>query len=130
MQEKILNEAYPIHTMTLKKSDTTMPNIQAILTHFETAIKAHPIATYIGIFNHYKHTSSLKEGHIAPHILDAQEIICCFGKDLSDPELLAVRPRSIGIAERQDDYVISFLKAPNPAANDAMIAWTTSLKDR
>ena len=129
MQTKSFKDEYPIYTMTLKKSETSMPNIQAILTHYETKIKEHPVATYIGIFDHYKHTTSLKEGVVSPHILDAQEVLCCFGKDLNNPEVLAVRPRAIGIAELQDEYVISFLKAPNPAAQEAMVSWTTSLKD-
>ncbi len=129
MQAKQFKNEYPIYTTTLKKSETSMPNIQAIMAHYELKIKEHPVATYIGVFDHYKHTSSLKDGVIAPHILDAQEVLCCFGKDLSDPEVLAVRPRAIGIAELQDDYVISFLKAPNPVAHDAMVLWTQSLKD-
>ena len=129
MQAKQFKDIYPIYTMTLKKSETSMPNIAAILTHYESKIKSHPVAIYIGIFDHYKHTASLEDGVISPHILDAKEVLCCFGKELKDPEVLAVRPRSIGIAERQDDYVISFLKAPNPAAQDTMVAWTEELKD-
>lgn len=129
MQTKLFKDEYPIYVMTLKKSETSMPNIQSILTHFETKIKEHPFAAYIGMFDHYKHTNAIEDGVVSPHILDAQEILCCFGKDLSNPEVLAVRPRAIGIAELQDEYVISFLKAPNPAATEAMVSWTTSLKD-
>ncbi len=127
MQTKILNDDYPIYTTTLQKSDTTLPNITAIITHFQEKITKHPVAVYIGIFDHYSHTASLKEGHIAPEILDAQNILCCFGKDLSNAEIVAVRPRSIAVVERQDDYVISFLKAPNPAANEAMEKWVKAL---
>lgn len=129
MQTKSFKDEYPIYTMTLKKSETTMPDIETILSHYEAKIKEHPVAVYIGIFDHYKHTSSLKDGVVSPHILDAQEVLCCFGKDLNDPEVLAVRPRAIGIAELQDAYVISFMKAPNPVANEAMVSWTESLKD-
>ena len=62
-------------------------------------------------------------------MLDAQNVLCCFGKSLEKAEVLAIRPRSIGIAEYQDTYIISFLKAPNPAANDAMVSWVHALKD-
>ena len=129
MQTKLFKDEYPIYTMTLKKNETSMPSISALITHFQTKIQEHPVAVYIGIFDHYRHTSSLQDGVIDTKLLDAQNILCCFGKNLENAEMLAVRPRSIGIAEYQDSYVISFLKAPNPAANDAMSAWTTSLKD-
>ena len=129
MQAKQFKNEYPIYTMTLKKSDTSMPNVGAVIEHFQNKIMEHPVATFIGMFDHYRHTDALKDGVIDPSILDAQEIICCFGKELVNPEVLAVRPRAIGIVERQDDYVISFLKAPNPNANETMVAWVESLQD-
>lgn len=36
---------------------------------------------------------------------------------------MAVRPRSIGIAETAEGLVISFMEAPMALANDAMEAW-------
>jgi len=129
MQTKLFKDEYPIYTMTLKKVETSMPSISAVIEHFQTKIQEHPVAVYIGIFDHFRHTTSLQDGVIDAKILDAQNVLCCFGKSLESAEMLAIRPRSIGIAEYQDSYVISFLKAPNPAANDAMSAWTTSLKD-
>ena len=129
MEFKQLKGEYPIYTMTLQKSATSLSDVNALITYFTQKVQAHPVATFIGIFDHYSHTSALEDGHVDPKILDAKNFICCFGKDLSDPEVLAVRPRAIGIVEYQDAYVISFLKAPNPAANDAMMTWTTSLKD-
>ncbi len=129
MQTKLLKDEYPIFTMILAKTATSMPNISAIIAHFQEKISEHPVATYIGIFDHYRHTASLEDGHIEPKILDAQNILCCFGKDLSNAEVLAVRPRSIAIVEYQDNYVISFLKAPNPAANEAMLKWVKVLQD-
>ena len=128
MKFKQLKGEYPIYTTTLQKSATSLKDVDAFITHFKTKILAHPVATYIAVFDHYSHTASLKEGHIEPDVLDAKNIICCFGKDLSNPEVLAIRPRSIGIVERQDDFIISFMKAPNPAANDAMIAWVEALQ--
>jgi hypothetical protein len=82
----------------------------------------HPVAIYIGLFDHYGHTASLENGTISPEIIDAKNILFCFGKELPAAEILAVRPRSIGIAEHKDDFVISFLKAPNPAANETMVS--------
>jgi len=129
MQTKLFKDEYPIYTTTLKKSETTMPNMSALILHYQTKIQEHPVATYIGVFDHFRHTSSLEDGVISADILDAQNVLCCFGKNLENAEVMAVRPRSIGIVERQDEYIISFLKAPNPAANDAMVAWTEALAD-
>ena len=129
MQTKLFKDEYPIYTMTLKKEETSMPSISALITHFQSKIQEHPFAIYIGIFDHYRHTTSIQDGVIDAKMLDAQNILCCFGKNLENAEVLAVRPRSIGIAEYQDKYIISFLKAPNPAATDDMVAWTQALKD-
>lgn len=47
-----------------------------------------------------------------------------------DGEVLAVRPRSIGIADMGDHFVISFMDAPMKPANDAMQAWALALRNR
>jgi len=128
MQQELFNLDYPIYTTTLKKVETNHRNVTDILTALQSKIEEHPVAIYIGVFDHYKHTTSLGEaGEVAAEILDAQNILCCFGKSLMDPKMLAARPRSIGVAELQDSFVISFLKAPNPAANEAMEKWVKSL---
>ena len=130
MQQEILNQDYPIYTITIDKKTTTYQNIPKILTALQKKIEAHPVATYIGIFNHYEHTSSLGEaGEIANEIIDAQNLLCCFGKSLMDPKMLAARPRSIGVAELKNSFIISFLKAPNPTANEAMQKWIKALQD-
>ena len=130
MQELPFKEEYPIYTMTLKKSKTTLRSVDEILNALLSKIKSHPVATYIGLFDHYKHTSCLNSGEISSEIVDAKNILFCFGKELQVPEILALRPRSIGIAEQKDKFVLSFLKAPNPAANEAMTVWVNSLNDQ
>lgn len=129
MHELLFKDEYPIFTMTLQKNETTYTTVQGILDALQAKIEAHPVATYVGLFNHYDHTSCLESGEVSSEIIDAQNILFCFGKELLVPEILAVRPRSIGIAERSSDFVLSFLKAPNPAANEAMIKWVESLRD-
>jgi hypothetical protein len=123
MTEALFKEKYPIHTISIAKDEAKYAAVETIIEAIETDIKAHPIATYIGLFDHYAHTSSLSDGEIAPQIHDAKNIIFCFGKELMDPMVLAVRPRSIGVADMGEHFVLSFLEAPNPAANQAMIAW-------
>ena len=130
MQKLLFKDEYPIFTMTLNKSETRHIDTSAILTELQANIDAHSVATYIGLFDHYKHTSCLESGHVANDIVDAKNILFCFGKELLVPEVLALRPRSIGIVERGEDFVVSFLKAPNPTANEAMIKWVKALQNR
>ncbi len=127
MTETLFKEKYPIHTIEIDKTEIRIAEMDDIIAHYRTRIEAHPVATYIGIFDHYAHTRSLEDGQISDEILDAKNVLCCFGKELPSPQMLAVRPRAIGIAEKEESFVISFLEAPHPAANDAMIAWTKDL---
>jgi len=123
-------EKYPVFTVEVKKEETTYKNVDEILAYIKAQIEAHPVAVYIGEFDHYGHTSGLAEGKIADEIKDAKNIICCFGKVLPKPEVLAVRPRSIGVAELSDSFVVSFLEAPNPDANAAMEKWVKGIANR
>jgi len=120
-------EKYPVFTLRIEKSETDYQTIDEIFTYLKVQIDLHPIATYIGEFDHYAHTSSLEAGEISDEIKAAKNLICCFGKVLPKPEVLAVRPRSIGVAEMEDAFVISFLEAPNPDANKAMEQWVKGL---
>ena len=43
------------------------------------------------------------------------------------PEVLAVRPRSIGVCEMKDSFVVNFLEAPNEMANKTMEDFVKSL---
>ena len=127
MKQIVVMEKYPVFTLEIGKDETARKNIDEILEYLKEQIDAHPVAVYIGKFDHYTHTSNLEVGEINPDILDAKNIICCFGKKLPKPEVLAVRPRAIGVAELADKFVVSFLEAPNPDANQAMINWVKGI---
>ena len=127
MKQTILMEKYPIFELDIEKSETKYKSIDEILDYLKEKIDNHKIATYIGEFDHYSHTKSLEEGKVADEILDAKNIICCFGKELPKATVLGVRPRSIGVAELKDKFIISFLEAPNPVANEAMESWIKGL---
>ncbi len=129
MKQITVLEKYPVFTLEIDKKETSYKNTDEILTYIRSQIEAHPIAAYIGEFDHYRHTSSLSEGKIGEEIVDAKNIICCFGKVLPKPEVLAVRPRSIGVAELADSFIVSFMEAPNPDANAAMEKWVKSIAD-
>lgn len=127
MKQITVMEKYPVFTLRIEKDETDYQSIDEIFTYLKVQIDLHPIATYIGEFDHYAHTSSLEVGEISDEIKAAKNLICCFGKVLPKPEVLAVRPRAIGIAELEDAFVVSFLEAPNPDANKAMEQWVKGL---
>jgi hypothetical protein len=128
MKQMSLMNKYPINALEILKEETYSQSVDDVLAHLKSKIDAHPVAVYIATFNHYAHTQSLQDGTLSSDILDAKNIICCFGKDLSNPFMLAVRPRTIGVVEMKNKFVISFMDAPNPQAHDAMVLWVNAIK--
>lgn len=63
------------------------------------------------------------------YIIKRKVIVFCFGKELPTPEVLAVRPRSIGVCELEDKFVLNFLEAPNDMANKTMEEFIKSIKE-
>lgn len=127
MKQTMLMEKYPIYTLEIGKDATTHKTMDGILDYFLAKINAHPIANYIALFDHFSHTKALAEGEMNPAIIDARNIVFCFGQKLPNPEMLAIRPRSIGVAEMADRFIISFMETPMPHANTAMEAWAQGL---
>lgn len=128
MKQTLLQEKYPIYILELDKEETSCRSVDDIIAYFRQKIEEHPVAVLIGEFDHYTHTSSLEDGKIGEGISAGKNIVFCFGKELLSPKMLAVRPRSIGVAEMGGHFVISFLEAPNPAANASMEEWTLALR--
>ncbi|MEA1880686.1 MAG: hypothetical protein U9N11_08590, partial [Campylobacterota bacterium] len=89
MKQITVMEKYPVFTLEIAKEHTTFTSVDEVLAFLKTKIDAHPICTYIGTFDHYSHTDALEVGEISDDILDAKNIICCFGKVLPKPEVLA-----------------------------------------
>ncbi|SFO98592.1 DUF6858 family protein [Hydrogenimonas thermophila] len=129
MTQKIFKEKYPIYELIIDKSETTYKTVDEIINYFKGKIEEHPVTAYIAIFDHYAHTSSLSVGNISENIKDAKNIVFCFGKELPTPEVMAVRPRSIGVTDIGDKFVIIFMEAPNPQANETMENWAKSIKN-
>ncbi|HHD82095.1 MAG TPA: hypothetical protein ENK94_02765 [Campylobacterales bacterium] len=131
MKQSMVMEKYPISEMDIMKSETTFVTVDEVIAYLKEKIDVHPVAGYIATFDHCSHTKSLGDaGEISPDILDAKNIICCFGKQLPSPTLLAVRPRSIGVAEMADRFVVSFLDAPNAQAHDVMVSWVKGIVNK
>lgn len=123
MRHRIVMESVPIFVLEVPRRETVLPALDAVVAHFKARIDAHPCARFLGIFDHFAHTTGLGEGEIAEGILDARCVMFCFGMTIPSPEALALRPRSIGIAELAEMFVISFLETPMPRANSAMESW-------
>jgi hypothetical protein len=127
MRLSIFKEKYPVYSYEIAKNETTKQSVDEIIAYYKEKIDAHPVATYIATFDHYTHTSSLAEHHIHPEIKDVKNIIFCFGAEIPTTKVAAVRPRSIGVSEMEDRFVIDFMEAPNEKANEFMQAWTKAL---
>ncbi len=128
MKSKLFKEKYPIFESTIAKNECRFGSVEEIVEYLKGKIEEHPVAVYIATFDHYRHTKSLAEGSVAPEIAAATDLVFCFGKELKVPEVLAVRPRSIGVCELADSFVVSFMEAPNPQANEAMLEWVGSIE--
>ena len=119
-------DKYPVHSLKIPKDKTNLNNIDEILSYFKNKIIQHPIATFISIFNHYEHTQSIK-GEINPEILDAKNILFCFGSAIPNSKILAVRPRSIGVAEYDDFFMIEFMEAPKKEIQELLVIWSKEI---
>ncbi len=129
MRQYTLQEKYPVYHMELAFTETTKTSVDDIVDHYKQKIEDNDKVTFIAVFDHYAHTKSIG-GEIDPTLKAAKNIVFCFGVKLPNAGVLAVRPRSIGVAEMEDRFEISFLEAPMPVANVAMEEWTRALRDR
>lgn len=127
MKQTIFMEKYPIFTLEIGKDECSYKDVNEIIEYFKSKIKSDKIASYIGEFDHYAHTSALEDGEIAADIKDAKLVVFCFGPKLPNAQMLAVRPRSIGVCEKEGCFVISFLEAPMPAINQKIKEWAKGL---
>lgn len=127
MKQTLLQEKYPVYTLEVPKAECRFADVDAILAHLRDCVEGHKVARMIGEFDHHAHTSDLPEGEIAGDIRAAKHIVFCFGTHLPNPQVMAVRPRSIGVADLGDRFVVSFLEAPMPLANNAMTAWVRAI---
>ncbi|MCP4075886.1 MAG: hypothetical protein GY744_06865 [Gammaproteobacteria bacterium] len=123
MKQVLLQEKFPIFKLEIDKTETIFKSSQELVDHFKKLIDGHKITRFIGEFDHYSHTKGLEGGEIAEGIIDARNVVFCFGTKLPKAEMLAVRPRSIGIAETETGFTISFSEAPMALANDTMESW-------
>lgn len=129
MKQTLLMEKYPVFDLDLPKSETSCASVDDILAALKARIDAHPKVAYIATFDHMSHTRSIG-GPIGEALQDARNIVFCFGLALPNAHVLAVRPRSIGVADLGDRFHISFMEPPMEAATTEMEAWCKALADK
>lgn len=127
MKKTIFMDKYPVYSLELTKDEMELSSTKELLNYFKTKIDNHPIATFISTFDHYSHTKSLN-GEILEGLIDAQNIIFCFGAAIPNTKMMAARPRSIGISEFEDKFVVDFLEAPKEELHNVMENWAKELK--
>jgi len=126
MTQTTFMDKYPINSFEIPKNKTNLTTVDEVVTYFKNKITAHPIATFISIFDHYSHTTSIN-GEINKEIKNAKNIIFCFGSAIPNTKILAVRPRSIGIAELAESFMIEFMDAPKEDIQELLVTWSKEL---
>ncbi|MBD3842873.1 MAG: hypothetical protein IE909_13515 [Campylobacterales bacterium] len=129
MKKSVFMDKYPVYSLELSKSEVELKNTFEILEYFKAKIDKHPIAQFIAIFDHYNHTKNLN-GVMIEGLTDAQNIIFCFGSAIPNTKILAARPRSIGVCEFEDRFVIDFIEAPKEELSQLMESWAKDLKTK
>ena len=111
MKKEIMMEKYPVFTLEMEREECRLESVDAIVAELQAKVEADPVAAFIAVFDHYAHTMSLPDGEVAPSIRAAKNIVFCFGPKLPNPAMMAVRPRSIGVAETDNGFTLTFLEA-------------------
>ncbi len=119
-------DKYPVHSLEIQKNQTNLKNVDEIISYYKNKIDAHSIATYIAIFDHYSHTKSI-DGEINKDIKDAKNIVFCFGNAIPNTKILAVRPRTLAVAELEDSFMIEFMQAPKEEIQTLLEVWTKEI---
>jgi hypothetical protein len=126
MKKTTFMDKYPVFTLSLQKDEVSYTTVAEIIAYFKAKIEQHPVAKFIAVFDHYAHTKALN-GEIMAGLKDAQNIIFCFGQAIPNTKILAVRPRSIGVCEMEDSFIIEFIEAPKEEMHALMETWAKGL---
>lgn len=124
---KLNDYEYPIFKIEIKKTDTEFNTMEKMCDEITRIIKSDPKLTWLCDFDHYAHTIDVVKGPVDEKIKAARCLVFCFGISIPNPLVLAARPRSIGVCDMGDSFIISFLAAPREGTNETMVAWIDGL---
>ena len=130
MKKILLKDKFPVYTLDILKSETTLNTTDEVIDYLKSKIAEHPTATFIAIFDHYGHVKALEKGEIDDSIVDSKNILFCMAGAIPNAMIAAVRPRSIAVNELSDKFIVNFMEAPLEAPNNKMIEWVESIKAR
>jgi hypothetical protein len=126
MKKSIFMDKYPVYSWEIDKDETAFKSVPEILAYFKEKIENHPTAAFIGVNDHYSHTKEL-DGPMVAGLKDAQNILFCFGPAIPDTKILAARPRSIGVCELEETFIVELLEAPKEELHTLMESWAKGL---
>lgn len=127
MKKSIFMDKYPVYSLELSKEEMKVSTTDEVVAYFEQKIEEHPVAQFIAVFDHYTHTKKLG-GAMVEGLLDAKNVVFCFGQAIPNTKILAARPRSIGVCEFKDKIVIDFMEAPKEDLHTVMEGWAKGLQ--
>lgn len=127
MHQETRTEHLPLIVVKIDKNETELSDADAVVAALKQQIEEHELATFIADFDHLSHTWSLPHGQADETLLAARNLVFCFGLTIPGPEILGLRPRSIGVGETRKQFILSFLESPMPVANSAVEAWINNL---
>ncbi len=127
MKRSILLDIHPMYSVEFLKDEMKYTTIEEIVKHFKKEIEENPEGGFITLFDHYAHTKKMG-GEILDTIVNAKNLLFCFGHTIKNIEILAFRPKSIVICELKDSFVFEFLETPRPEVNQWITSWIEALK--
>jgi hypothetical protein len=121
MQQKIINEKFPVYYQEIMKGSSPYGNIAEIIDALKAGLAKNPSSQVIAVFDLHDHVQK-RGGKIADGILGAQTLLFCVANAIPHADIVALRPRSIGVTEFADRFVLNFLEAPAQPVTDTMLA--------
>lgn len=127
MNRVLIQNTYPVLMDEIAKADTPLRNVDEIIASLRARVIADRGIAFIGVFDHYGHSVRLG-GEVHPEVQDAKQIVFCFGPALPEVELMALRPRAIGVADLGNRFFVSFMEGPSPEINRVLADWVDELR--
>lgn len=130
MRKLLQQDAFAVYQFELTRQESRLPNAQAILNDLKARIDSHDIARFIAEFDRFSHTVGLARGEVAESILDARNIMFCFGSQLQNSDPLTMQPSCISIVEMTDGFSLTFIQSSIVEVNVTIEQWVLSLYNK